>query len=89
MLCFDTACVGWHRGQFDYILSVVMGSTVVFLVGFHHLMTRGDLMEKRSLYFAGLAAYFPFPLALYFITDEVTRTPEPSCDSLPSRSAES
>ena len=52
-----------------------MGSTVVFLVGFHHLMTRGDLMEKRSLYFAGLAAYFPFPLALYFITDEVTPTP--------------
>ena len=80
---------GWHRGQFDYILSVVMGSTVVFLVGFHHLMTRGDLMEKRSLYFAGLAAYFPFPLALYFITDEVTPTPEPSCDSLLSRSAES
>ena len=52
-----------------------MGSTVVFLVGFHHLMTRGDLMEKRSLYFAGLAVYFPFPLALYFITDEATRTP--------------
>ena len=66
-----------------------MGSTVVFLVGFHHLMTRGDLMEKRSLYFAGLAVYFPFPLALYFITDEVTRTPEPSRESLPLLKAES
>ena len=41
-----------------------MGSTVVCLILFYRAMQR---YEKRTIYFVGLAAYSPFPLALFLV----------------------